>query len=368
VSSLSPSSGPAGGGTTVTITGTNLADATAVDFGSAAATIVTDSATSITATSPTGSGTVDVTVTTAAGTSATSPSDRFTFVTTGAFQITTTSLPAGVAGVPYHTGEAYSVQLEAANTGGQAVTWHATHLPFGLYLSASGLLHGTPSAETTGNRTVVVTATDGPSGPTAQATIPIVIDELPSFVGGTAKRTTFTSGAAGTSTIRARGFPAPTFTVTGTLPSGVTIDPATGVLTYAGTPTGSTSATVTVTVANGIGSPASEQYVVAVAGGVVITTTSADLPVVAPGGSIPGGGYQLEASGLPNGSTPQWRRTSLLPAGLHLSSSGLLSGTLASSVTPGQHTFSVLVSARVGGRMVTATATLTLTVATQISD
>ena len=47
----------------MTITGTNLSGATAVDFGANAGTITADSAGSVTATSPAGTGTVDVTVT-----------------------------------------------------------------------------------------------------------------------------------------------------------------------------------------------------------------------------------------------------------------------------------------------------------------
>ena len=66
----------------MTITGTNLTGATAVNFGANAATgHSVNSATSITATSPAGSaGTVDVTVTTPGGTSATSSADHFTYV------------------------------------------------------------------------------------------------------------------------------------------------------------------------------------------------------------------------------------------------------------------------------------------------
>ena len=71
VSGIIPASGPTTGGTSVTITGTNLANATAVDFGSTAATITSDSATQIVATSPVEpAGTVDVTVVAAGGTSA----------------------------------------------------------------------------------------------------------------------------------------------------------------------------------------------------------------------------------------------------------------------------------------------------------
>ena len=64
----------------MTITGTGFTGATAVDFGTTAATNVTVvSDTTITADSPAGTGTVDVTVTTPAGTSATSPADQFTY-------------------------------------------------------------------------------------------------------------------------------------------------------------------------------------------------------------------------------------------------------------------------------------------------
>ena len=70
VTGLSPTSGPAAGGTLVTITGTSFTGATAVDFGTTAATNVTVvNDTTITADSPAGTGTVDVTVTTPAGTS-----------------------------------------------------------------------------------------------------------------------------------------------------------------------------------------------------------------------------------------------------------------------------------------------------------
>src|SRR5450830_1195666 len=81
VSSISPTSGPTTGGTSVIITGTNLTGATAVRFGATNATGFTvNSATQITATAPAGTGTVDVRVTTGGGTSATGSADQFTYV------------------------------------------------------------------------------------------------------------------------------------------------------------------------------------------------------------------------------------------------------------------------------------------------
>ena len=81
VTSVSPSAGPTSGGASVTIKGTAFSGATAVNFGSVAATSFTvDSNTQITATSPAeNAGTVDVTVTTPAGTSPAGPGDRFRF-------------------------------------------------------------------------------------------------------------------------------------------------------------------------------------------------------------------------------------------------------------------------------------------------
>jgi alpha-tubulin suppressor-like RCC1 family protein len=80
VTSISPALGPAGGGSSVTITGDNFEEATSVRFGSApAAGFTVQSPTSIVATAPPGQGAVDVTVTTPAGTSPPTAADRFTY-------------------------------------------------------------------------------------------------------------------------------------------------------------------------------------------------------------------------------------------------------------------------------------------------
>jgi Ricin-type beta-trefoil lectin domain/IPT/TIG domain len=86
VTGISPASGPAAGGTVVTVTGTSLTGGT-VAFGPNAATGVSCGATSCTATSPAGTGTVDVEVTTTGGTSAPTSADRFSY---------TVSLPTGL--------------------------------------------------------------------------------------------------------------------------------------------------------------------------------------------------------------------------------------------------------------------------------
>ncbi|MEU6016683.1 IPT/TIG domain-containing protein [Streptomyces sp. NPDC047515] len=65
---LIPNEGSTAGGITVTVNGHNLAGASAVNFGTASATILSNTATSITAVLPGGAGTVPVTVTTPGGT------------------------------------------------------------------------------------------------------------------------------------------------------------------------------------------------------------------------------------------------------------------------------------------------------------
>jgi hypothetical protein len=78
---LSPATGPATGGTKVTITGTELEGATSVTFGGTPATIVSvnGSGTKVVVTAPAGTGSVDVIVTTPGGSSPPVAADRYTY-------------------------------------------------------------------------------------------------------------------------------------------------------------------------------------------------------------------------------------------------------------------------------------------------
>jgi hypothetical protein len=81
VTEVSPNSGPDVGGTSIMITGSNLAGATSVRFGSTAAvSFEIVSPTSIEAVSPAGTGTVDVLVTGPYGESTPTAADQFTFI------------------------------------------------------------------------------------------------------------------------------------------------------------------------------------------------------------------------------------------------------------------------------------------------
>ncbi|HEY3815345.1 MAG TPA: IPT/TIG domain-containing protein, partial [Caulobacteraceae bacterium] len=123
VSAISPTTGPTAGGTSVTITGSNLTGATSVLFGSVAATSFTvNSATQVTAVAPAGSaGVVDVTVATASGTSATSTVDRFTYAAGSAPVVSALSPTSGTT-----AGETSVTITGSGFTGASAVKFGAT--------------------------------------------------------------------------------------------------------------------------------------------------------------------------------------------------------------------------------------------------
>jgi hypothetical protein len=93
----------------VTISGTNLAAATAVHFGSTPASFSVNGSNQIVATSPAGSGTVDVTVTIPGETTATGLGDRFTY--------TTVCLSAGLSPANPREPAGSTVVLTASSTG-----------------------------------------------------------------------------------------------------------------------------------------------------------------------------------------------------------------------------------------------------------
>ena len=154
VTGISPTSGPATGGTAVTITGTSFTGATSVSFGGAPAMSFTViSATTITATSPAGTGTVDVVVTNS-NASAPSAADRFTYIQP--LTLSSATLPAATAETAYS-------QTVTASGGTPPYTYAVTGgaLPAGLSLSSGGVISGTPTASGSFSFTVTVTDSSG---------------------------------------------------------------------------------------------------------------------------------------------------------------------------------------------------------------
>ena len=131
----------------------------------------------------------------------------------------------------------------------------------------------------------------------------------------------FTLGGSNSFTVTVAGSPAPGLNVAGTLPTGVTFDPATGRL--AGTPAAGTAGTypLTFTATNGFGSNASQDFTLAVTQSPAITSAASATFTVGVSNS-----FTLTASGNP---APVFTETSALPTGVTLSAAGVLSGTPA---------------------------------------
>src|SRR5262249_1750153 len=105
-------------------------------------------------------------------------------------------------------------------------------LPTGLAISGAGLISGTTTAAGTFNFTVLVTDGAGGTGPKALQILinpPVVVTNAP-LPGWTINRPSYNQVLAYTG-----GTGAPTWSITGTLPTGLTLNSATGAIT--GTPT-----------------------------------------------------------------------------------------------------------------------------------
>ncbi len=164
--------------------------------------------------------------------------DTFTPVTfAGGLSVSTTSLPGG------RVGEVYSRPLSAAG-GTEPYTWAVTagSLPAGVNLNAAtGVLSGTPTTAATSSFTVQVT--DSSASPqTASRALSIA-------VGHTANAAAAKVGTPYSSVVPVPAGVAPyTYALkSGALPPGVTLKPATGVLSGTPTTSGAFKATVAVT-------------------------------------------------------------------------------------------------------------------------
>ncbi|HEY0974023.1 MAG TPA: choice-of-anchor Q domain-containing protein [Solimonas sp.] len=173
VTALNPTSGPAAGGTRVTITGTNFGSVTGpfVKFGSADATGVSRlNATTIEATAPAGTGTVNVTVTTDEGTSANNGTlDDYTYISSAPGACNTTTTSTATASAP-------SMNLCATGTAG-AVT------------SSNGVWNWTCNG--TGGNTTNVSCT----APFATQTITLTAEPTSILIGGSS--TVFATSTSG---------------------------------------------------------------------------------------------------------------------------------------------------------------------------
>jgi hypothetical protein len=298
------------------------------------------------------SGTVSATATTqiftvgATDSNGVSDTQQLTLTVNPASIITTASLATATQG---QTGYSQTLTL----TGGTAAfTWAVSSgtLPTGLSLSPSGVITGTVGAAAT-TQTFTVRVTDN-NGVTATKALTITVNVSPNIT--TSSLATATAGEAGYSqTMAVSGGTTPfTWSISsGSLPSGLSIGPSTGII--GGTVGGSaTTQTFTVKATDFNGVFDTQQLTLTVNATPNITTTSVAQATQT-------GAYSQSLSLTGGTGTDTWSISAgTLPSGLSISSStGTISGPAGSTATT--QTFTVRV---VDGNGVADAQQLTLTV------
>ena len=260
-------------------------------------------------------------------------STTFTVGTAGSFTVTTTGFPTP----------------SLSETGA---------LPTGVTFVDNGngtaTLAGTPAAAMGGTYTLSIKAHNG-IGTDATQSFTLTVDQAPAITSGSS--TTFSVGGAGTFSVTTTGFPTPSLSKTGTLPSGVTFtDNGNGTATLAGTPAAGTAGTysITITASNGVGSNATQTFTLTVDTAPVITSASNTTFTVGSAGT-----FTVTTTGTP---TPSITGTGALPTGVTFTDNGNGTATLAGTPaadTGGTYSLSIKAQNGVGTN---ATQAFTLTV------
>ena len=233
----------------------------------------------------------------------------------------------------------YRQQLTATGGSGSGYTFTATGLPPGLLLSSTGLLSGTPTSAADSPFSLDVTATDGDGG-TGFRDYTLIVDPAITLSPITLSPTTLpvlTVGDSYSQQLTASGgsITGYSFAASG-VPAGLTLS-SVGLLS--GTPTTATTYTMNVTVTDSISPTGSRSYTITVDPAITLSPTTLPVPTVGDSYS-----QQLTASG--GSSTGYSFAASGVPAGLTLSSTGLLSGT---PTTAAVYTMDVTVTGSANG-------------------
>ncbi len=216
----------------------------------------------------------------------------------------------------------------------------------------TGKLAGTPAS--TGSFPITFTAHNS-SGPDAIQSFTLSVNQAPSIT--SANNTSFTEGQAGTFTVTTSGFPAPSLSESGALPSGVTFtNNGDGTGALAGTPALGTSGTylISFTAQNGVTPDATQNFTLTVQGALAITSANSTTFVVGTPGT-----FTVTTTGTP---IPTISETGSLPGGVTFSDNGDGTATLAGTPSAGMGgTYPLTITAH-NGVAPDATQSFTLTV------
>ncbi len=246
--------------------------------------------------------------------------------------IATTGLPGGIMG------ESYSATLAA--TGGIApYSWSITSgsLPAGLTLNSNGQITGKPTADGTSSFTVKVTDSETPTPQSVMANLSITVNDPLQIITSALPAGVIKTPYAG-DTLAAMGGNQPyAWSISaGSLPPGLSLAAATGMISGTPTQTGTFNFTAQVTDSSSPLQTATANLSITVNMALTITTTSL------PSGNV-GTSYSQIVQATGGVTTYSWSITSgSLPAGLNLNSiTGQIYGT---PTTMGTSSFTVTVA------------------------
>ncbi|WP_321472203.1 Ig domain-containing protein [uncultured Paludibaculum sp.] len=239
-----------------------------------------------------------------------------TVQTVGAPFVTTTALPRGSVGVPYST-----TITGQGGSGSLGYSLASGSLPAGLALNASGVLSGTPT--TSGTSQFAIRVTDAAQASSTRSFSLVVaqglaITSLSPLTGGTVGLPYVVNLTA------SGGSPSYSWTLeSGSLPPGLSLSPS-GALS--GTPFAGGTFTFTVRATDTASATATQVFAISISSLLTITTNS-----TLPGGAV-GSSYTAPLAVVGGAAPHTWTIISgQLPAGLSLSSAGLISGTPTAS-------------------------------------
>lgn len=221
--------------------------------------------------------------------------------------------------------------------------------------NGTAMLAGTPAVGTGGSYPLTISANNGVGAPAVQS-FTLTVTEAAGIT--SANSTTVTVATSGTFAVTTAGFPAPTVTVTGALPSGVTfVDNGNGTATLAGNPLPGSGGgyALLFSASNGVGAPATQSFTLTVNEAPALGSGAATTFTIGVAGS-----FSITSTGFPIASLSV---SGTLPAGVSFVDNGNGSASLAGTPATGTAATYVLVIEASNGVGTPATQNFTLTVA-----